>query len=446
MTGKKISRRGFLGRTAGATATAMAAFSILPRYGFGAEKTAPSETLNVAAVGAGGQAAHDIDVVSRRARIVALCDVDDKRAGKTYSQFPDATKYKDYRVMLEKERNNIDAVIVATPDHTHAFAAMAAMELGKHVYVEKPMAHSIYEVRRLMEAARKYKVMTQMGNQGHSFFGCRVLKSWIEDGAIGDVTEIHCWTNRPSWPQGVDRPADTPPVPESLDWNLWLGSAPERPYHPAYCPRDWRGWCDFGTGALGDMGCHIFDAPFWSLNLTPPTRIEVETSERHPETYPKSSIIRYEFPKRGKMPPLKLTWYDGGNEIPRPAELEEGRIIGDRDGGSLLVGTKGKITVGTYGAPVRIIPEEKMQAYKRPEVKYPRSPGQQQEWVAACKGGPPANANFDYAGPLAEVVLLGCVALRAGQPIEWDPVNMKVTNLPEAEAFIKPPYREGWTI
>jgi len=442
MAGKKLSRRSFLGRTAAATAV----FSIVPRYGFGAEKTAPSETLNVASIGAGGQAAHDIQVVARDARIVALCDVDDRRASEMCKKFPKAAKYKDYRVMLEKERDNIDAVIVATPDHTHAFAAMAAMELGKHVYVEKPMAHSIYEVRKLMQAARKYNVMTQMGNQGHSFYGCRVLKSWMEDRAIGDVTEIHSWTNRPTWPQGIPRPTQTPPVPETLDWNLWLGSAPERPYNPAYCPRNWRGWYDFGTGALGDMGCHIFDAPFWTLNLTTPTRIEVEMPEHFPETYPEWSILRYEFPARGDMPPVKLTWYDGGKMPPHPPELEKGRVIGDRDGGSLLIGTKGKITVGTYGQPVRIIPEEKMRAYDRPEVKYERSPGQQAEWVVACKGGPPPNANFDYAGPLAEVVLLGCVALRAGKPIEFDAETATVTNLPEAQQFISPPYRKGWTL
>ena len=435
-----LSRRAFLGRAA-ATATVV---SVVPRHVIaGSGQTPPSERLNIAGIGAGGQAAADLGKVAYQNNIVALCDVDDRRATESFAKWPDATRYKDYRVMLDKQKD-IDAVIVATPDHVHAAAAIAAMELGKHVYVEKPMAQTIFEVRKMMETARRYKVVTQMGNQGHSTFGTRLLKAWMDDKAIGKVTEVHCWTNRPTWPQGIDRPTEAPPIPSTLAWDLWLGPAPERPYHPAYCPRNWRGWCDFGTGALGDMGCHIMDGPFWSLDLGIPDRVTAEASDSHPETYPASSIIRYEFPKRGKMPPVTLTWYDGGNEPDRPEELGEGRRMGDSSGGSLFVGSKGKLWSGTYGSPARIIPEEKMKAYKRPKVEQPKNKGHQHQWVEACKGNGETSSNFDYAGKLTEIVLLGCLALRLGKPVEWDAENMKAANAPEAEALVKREPRQGW--
>lgn len=437
-----LSRRAFLGGTAGVAAV----FSIVPRHVIAKSKEAPpSEKLNVAGIGCGGQAFHDLSKVALQCNIVALCDADDERAKEAFAKWPDAKRYRDFRVMLEKEKG-IDAVVVATPDHFHAVAAMGAMQLGKGVYVEKPMAHSIGEVRKLMEAAKKYKAPTQMGNQGHSFYACRLTKTWIEDGAIGDVTEVRCWTNRPTWPQGMDRPTDTPPVPATLDWNIWLGPAPERPYNPAYCPRNWRGWYDFGCGALGDMGCHIMDSPFWALNLGSPTRVSAETSGIKSDSFPSWSIIKYEFPERGKMPPVTLTWYDGGKMPERPPELEEGQRMGDEDGGCMFVGSKGKLMAGTYGNGGRLIPESKMKAYKQPEVPYPKSPGQHEEWIEACKGGKPAGANFDYAGPLTEVVLLGNIALRAGQPIEWDPVNMKIKNAPDAEQYVSSKCREGWTL
>ena len=442
MKRERCTRRAFLGAAAGAAGV----FSVVPRYVIAKSGEAPpSEKLNVAGVGTGGQAFHDLSKVALQCNIVALCDADWNRAKEAFAKWPDAKQYKDFRVMLEKEKG-IDAVVVATPDHFHAVAAMGAIQLGKGVYVEKPMAHSIGEVRKLMEAARKYKVPTQMGNQGHSFYGCRLTKTWIEDGAIGDVTEVHCWTNRPTWPQGIERPTDTPPVPDTLDWNIWLGPAPERPYNPVYCPHNWRGWYDFGCGALGDMGCHILDSPFWALNLGSPTRVSAETSGIMKESFPKWSLIKYEFPQRGKMPPVTLHWHDGGKMPERPPELEEGLRMGDSDGGCLFVGSKGKLMCGTYGNGSRLIPESKMQAYKQPEVPYPRSPGQHEEWIAACKGGQPAGANFDYAGPLTEVVSLGNIALRCGQPIEWDPVEMKVKNAPDADQYVSPKYREGWTL
>jgi predicted dehydrogenase len=437
-----ISRRTFLGGAAAAATV----FNIFPRHVIaGSSETPPSEKLNVAGIGAGGQAFTDLGKVAFLCNIVALADVDDERASKAYEKWPDAKKYKDFRVMLEKEKG-IDAVVVATPDHIHAPAALAAMQLGKGVYVEKPIAHTISEVRKMMDAAKRYKVATQMGNQGHSFYGCRQTRTWIEKGIIGDITEVHCWTNRPIWPQGMDRPTDAQDVPATLDWNLWLGPASERPYNKAYCPRSWRGWYDFGCGALGDMGCHIMDSAFWALELGSPIRVSAETSGVKSEAYPSWSVIKYEFPKRGKMPPVTLTWHDGGKTPETPPELEKGRQMGDDDGGCMFVGKKGKILVGTYGNGGRILPESKMQDVKKLKVKYPKSPGQHEEWISACKGGDPAGANFEYAGPLTEMVLLGNIAMRAGQPIEWDGKNMKITNCPDAEKYLVKQYRDGWAL
>ena len=388
MKNERVSRRAFLGRTASAAAV----FSIVPRYAIAKSgETPPSEKLNVAGIGAGGQAFHDLSKVGVYCNMAALADVDDERAAKAFEKWPDAKKYKDYRVMLEKEKG-IDGVVIATPDHIHAPAVLAAMQLGKGVYVEKPMAHTITEVRKLMEAAKKHKVATQMGNQGHSFYGCRQTKTWFEKGVLGDVKEVHCWTNRPVWPQGLDRPTETQPVPATLDWNLWLGPAPERPYNSAYCPRSWRGWYDFGCGALGDMGCHIMDSAFWTLDLGAPSRVSAEVSERKAECFPASSIITYEFPKRGKMPPVTLKWYDGGKMPERPAELEQGRPFGSDEGGCLFVGSKTSLLVDAYGNGGRLLPESKMKDVKSVKVKYPRSPGQHEEWIEACKGGEPAGA------------------------------------------------------
>jgi len=438
---QRCSRRTFL-RCAGAAT----AFSVVPRHVVGgAGQVPPGERLNIAGIGAGGQAEHDLNKVALDNNIVALCDVDDRRAADSFQRWPEAAKYKDFRAMLDKEKG-IDAVVVATPDHIHAVAAIAAMELGKHVYVEKPMAHSIHEARRMMEVARRTKAITQMGNQGHSFYGVRMLHGWLESRTIGKVSEVHCWTNRPTWPQGIGRPADTPPVPDTLDWDLWLGPAPERPYNPAYAPRNWRGWCDFGTGALGDMACHIMDAAFWTLDLGFPTRVEAETSRPSDETYPKWSVIRYEFPKRGKLPAVTLTWHDGEKMPDRPEDLPEGRPFGSNDGGGLFIGTKGKIIHDAYGGGVRVLPESKMKG-KRPKITIPRSPGQHEEWVQACKGaGPTPGSNFEYAGRLTEMVLLGCLALRTGQPIEWDAENMKAKGCPEADAYIQREYRDGWAV
>jgi len=444
MKSPHLSRRKFLAQSAAAAGV----FTLVPRRVLGGpNETPPSERLQVAGVGAGGQAMHDLGQVSRAADIVALCDVDQKKAERAYQRWPEARRYTDFRVMLEKEANRIDAVVVACPDHIHAAAASAAMRAGKHVYVEKPMAHDIAEVRALMKVAQETGVVTQMGNQGHSFPSCHRLKFWMEKGAIGPVREVHCWTNRPSWPQGIGRPTDTPPVPDTLDWDLWLGPAPQRPYHPAYCPRNWRGWWDFGTCALGDMGCHILDSPFFSLKLGAPTRVSAEAPDATDETGPTKSKIVYEFPARGEgFPACTLTWYDGGNTFPRPAELEEGKPLGDGDGGTLFIGDKGKIVAGTYSNGAKIIPKEKMDAYEHAGVNVYKTKGHQVDWVKACKGEGEAVSNFDYAGPLTELVMLGNIAIRAGEPIEWDGANKRITNVPSANQYVQREYREGWKL
>jgi predicted dehydrogenase len=440
---KKLNRRSFL-RSGAAFA---ASFTIVPRHVLGGPgHTPPSEKLNVAGIGVGGRGGSDISACSKE-NIVALCDVDQKRAGETFERFAQAKRYRDFRKMLEKEDKNVDAVTVGTPDHIHAPASMMAIKMGKHVYCEKPLTHSVYEARVLTEAARKYKVATQMGNQGHSSEEIRLIREWIQAGAIGDVRHVHTWTNRPIWPQGIDRPEGSSPVPASLDWDLWLGPAPYRPYvEEAYCPFVWRGWWDFGTGALGDMACHIIDPAFWALDLGHPTSVSAIAAKVNSETAPLASIIEYEFPARGTMPPVKLTWYDGDLRPTKPEELEPGRRMGSRNGGALFVGDKGKLVCGCYAKGPRLIPEAKMQAYERPPKTIPRVEGHHQDWIQACKGGKPASSNFDYAGPLTEMILLGNLALRAGRKLEWDGPNMKCTNWPAADQYVRREYRAGWTL
>jgi len=444
MKDNRISRRNFV---AGA-ALGVAGFTIVPRYVLGgAGFKAPSEKLNIAAVGIGGMGKENLKACEGE-NIVALCDVDWSLAGPVFQKYPNAKKYKDFRKMLEEEKD-IDAVIVATPDHAHAVVAMAAIKMGKHVYVQKPLTWSVEEARKLTEAAREAKVATQMGNQGHSSEEIRVLCEMIWSGAIGNVREVHAWTDRPVWPQGIGGlPAGTPVVPAYLNWDLWLGPAPVRPYHPAYHPFTWRGWLDFGTGALGDMGCHVMDSAIWALKLGAPTSVEACVSSRvvknwekaaNKETYPDASIVRYEFGARGDMPAVKLAWYDGGLKPARPAELEPERNLGAN--GVIFIGDKGVMMEG------RIIPESKMKDFERPPRTIPRVTGtHEQNWIDACKGGPAAGSNFEYAGPLTETVLLGNIAIRAGKRLEWDSASMKITNVPEANELVGRKYRAGWNL
>ncbi len=452
------SRRSFLGRAAAAAA----AVTVVPRQVLGGPgNTPPSEKLNIAGIGIGGMGKSNLANCADE-HIAALCDLDSVVAAETFAKYPQAKRYKDFRVMLDQQKD-LDAVIVATPDHTHAVIALAAIRRGKHVYVQKPLTHSVWETRVLTEAARQHKVASQMGNQGHSTDNTRLICEWIADGAIGAVREVHAWTNRPVWPQGieVERPKETPPVPPTLDWDLWIGPAPYRPYHPTYHPNSWRAWWDFGTGSLGDLGCHVLDAPFWALNLKYPVSVEgcISTywegfwkkTEPKNETYPRSTIVRYQFPAREKMPPVKLTWWDGGMMPPRPEELEEGRRMGDNDGGVLFLGERGSLLTGCYGRSPRLIPESKMQQYKQPAKSLDRIPGgeggHEKDWVRACKGGKPASSNFDYSGPLSETVLMGNLAVRfPNRRLLWDGEKMAVTNDPSANAYVRRQYREGWTL
>ncbi len=419
----------------------------------------PNEKLDIAGVGTNGRAAADLEGVSSE-NIVALCDVDSNSLADALKRYPGARPYNDYRVMLEKEKS-IDAVVVATPDHHHAPAAIRAIRAGKHVYVEKPLTHNVWEARQLTRAAREQGVATQMGNQGHSADGIRSLCEMVWEGAIGPVREAHCWTDRSKgwWTQGVTRPAGSDPVPRSLDWDKWLGPAPFRPFvnewggplrtqmNPhAYHPASWRGWWDFGAGALGDMACHLMDCPQMALKLGPPSTVEVlSCSQRVPEMPPVEAIIRYEFPARGNMPACTLTWYDSGQKPPKPPELEDDNLT---DNGVLLIGDKGKITCGCYGANPRLIPDSKMAAYKKPPKTIPRTPGNSshQDWIRACKGGPAASSNFDISGPFTEWVLLGNVAIRVGKKLEWDSENLRVRNAPEADEYLKRTYRKGWEV
>lgn len=442
---EKITRRDFIGRSTAAAAGIM----IVPRFVLGGNGyIPPSDKLNIASVGVGGQGANDVQSVSTE-NIVALCDVDEDRAAETFKAFPKVPKYKDFRVMFDEMEDDIDAVTVTTPDHNHAVIAMMAIKLGKHVYVQKPLTHTIAEARKLAEAAREEDVVTQMGNQGHAGEGTRLINEWIWDGAIGDVHEVHCWTNRPIWPQGVQAPAERPSLPPTLDWDQWIGPAPWRYYNPAYVPFSWRGWWDFGTGAIGDMGAHIIDQPYWALKLEYPESVQASSTEFNDDSYPLASMVTFNFPARGDMPPVKLTWYDGGLMPPRPDDLEPGRMMGDKGGGVLFVGTKGKLMCSVYGENPRLIPETKMKEYKLPEKTIPRSPGIHEEWINACKGNGKTTSNFDYASKLTETMLLGNLAIRMQKSktiLQYDHVNMKITNLEEANQFLSSEYRKGWSL
>ncbi len=455
-SGNSISRRSFIGKTAAAAGV----FTIVPGYVMGGPgRVAPSDKMNIACVGVGGKGTSDIEGVSSE-NVVAICDVDRKQM-ESFLKYADkekkpelktlydkANKYYDFRVMLEKEKN-IDAVVVSTPDHNHAVIAMMAIKMGKHVYVQKPLTHTVYESRMLAKAAKEYNVTTQMGNQGHANEGGRLMNEWIWDGAIGDVREVHTWTNRPIWPQGIERPKEIPSKPPTLDWSLWLGPAPYVPYHPAYCPFKWRGWLDYGTGAVGDMGAHILDFPFWALDLKAPDTITASSSEMTEVSFPMASAVHFTFPARGNKPPVKLNWYDGGIMPERPEELEPGRRMGDWSGGVIFVGDKGKLMCGCYGKNPRIFPESKMKEYKRPEKTIPRSPGIYEEWIEACKAGKKSTTDFSYSGPLTETMLLGNIAILLKDKfttLEWDYEKMEFTNMPEANEYLHKKYREGWTL
>ncbi len=451
---------------------------IVPRHVLGGVGyTAPSDQLNVAAVGAGGKGWVNLtnSHQSEEARIAFLCDVDDRQAQKARSEHSKATYYTDYRTLLDKENDNIDAVIVSTPDHMHAIIALAAMQLNKHVYVEKPLTHSIAEARQLTEAAERYQVVTQMGNQGSSGDDTRKIEAWVQQGVLGDVHTVYTWTNRPVWPQGVPLPQEAQPVPEEVNWNLWLGVASQRAYHEAFMPFRWRGWWDYGTGALGDMGCHIMDVPYRALQLGYPESVYCSVGSvyanffeqaYYPESCPPSSVVHLKFPARGAMPAVDFSWSDGGIQPPRPEGLDPNRAMGDNDGGMRLVGTKGELIAGMWGRePFLLSPQGKeMDAPAVDITPVKNGPdGHQAQWVRACKEGYGAatSSPFSVAGPLTETVIMGNLAVRShsyreatadgkGQvfpgrkKLLWDGKNMEITNFEPANAFVSRDYRTGW--
>ncbi len=443
MSDRKVSRRFFVMSSAATlvASQALAKTSSLKRLGY----KSPNEKLNVAAIGAGGKGATDIDGCASE-NIVALCDPDWKTAAKTFAKYPNARQYKDFRQMLDKEKN-IDAVTISTPDHTHAVAAMWAMERGIHCYVQKPLTHNIYEARKLAETARKYGVATQMGNQGHSGEGVRQLCEMVWAGEIGNVKEVHAWTNRPIWPQGIPKPLPKEPVPDTMDWDIWLGPAAIRDYNSGYAPFNWRGWYDFGCGALGDMACHILDPANWALQLRDPVSAEcVKIEDRNDQTFPTKSIVKFEFPARGSMAPVTVYWYEGGLLPPRPEGIGEGVKLGNDKNGSLFIGDKGILTTGEYGDDTRLLPEERMKDYKFPDPFLTRSPGHYRDWLRACKGGERAGSNFDYSGPFSEWVLLGVIAQRLQGKLLWDGKKMRFTNNAKANQYISRDYRKGWKV
>jgi len=461
-----LSRRAFLR----GTTLSITAFTLAPRHVLGGPNfVAPSEKINIALVGCGGQGRVNAEQLFNHddARITAVCDpmesadysnfyfggVAGRRPVKAqienhYSAKTTGFKcaeYEDFRAMLEKEKS-VDAILCATPDHLHAYVSILAMRQGKHIYCEKPLAHSVWEARRMAKVAKETGVATQMGNQGHSGDDIRKTCEWIWAGAIGVIREVHAWTGPGNWVNHTGRPKETPPVPAGLNWDLWLGPREFRPYHPEYAPYNWRGWWAFGTSAIGDMACHNMDPAVWALDLQDPISVEAYGTGVDGETVSPGIICYYEFAARGNQPPVKLTWYDGGLRPQRPATLPDDEELGAGEDGILFVGDKGMITCPSHGGHPRFIPLERAENYQSPPKKLPRSKGHHRDWLDACKGGPPAGANFEYGARITEIVLLGNVALRTGKKLHWDAANMKATNASEADQFLKGTYRKGWEI
>ena len=508
-TSHLLSRREFLAQSA----TAAAGFSIIPRHVFGGSGyVPPSDKVNIAFIGVGAQGLRVMFHFLREADVqgVAVCDVNKGSAGypqwsdhefcnsvrkligvdsgwewlspnqpiqlshslqvtsgvagrepaqkivegyygaqKRSGQYKGCSAYNDFRELLEKEKD-VDAVVVCTTDHLHAAISAAAMKKRKHVFCQKPLTHTIYEARRIAEIARETGVVTQIAVANQASEDTRLLCEWIWDGAIGPVREVINWSSRPFWAQAVERPKEVEPVPEGLDWDLWLGPAPERPFNHAYLPFVWRGWTDFGCGSLGDMGCYSYDTIFRVMRLETPVSVEASSTDRYDETYPQAEIIRYDFDARGDMPPLRFTWYDGGLKPARPPELEQNRPFRgepDEDEGLLFVGDRGKILCGFNGKNPRLIPQSKMDAYKQPPKTLPRSPGNEREWLDACKGGTTmSGGNFEFEGMVTETLLLGNVAVCTGEKLTWDRANLKANNSDLGQKYIRPDRRQGWEL
>jgi len=442
----RFSRRRFLKVSAAAAASMVGTGPVvLVRAG-----ASPNEKLDIAVVGVGGRGAANLGGVGGE-NIVALCDIDAQRLAGAAKQFPKAATYADFRTMLRDMDARIDAVVVSTPDHTHAPACAMALAMGKHCYSEKPLTHSVHEARTVADLARKSRRATQIGTQIHAGDNYRRAVELVQGGALGPVNEVHVWSNASYG--GQDRPQDTPPVPGHIRWDLWLGPAPERPYHPCYLPGRWRGWWDFGTGAIGDFGCHYMDLPFWALGLRYPTSVEAEGPAVHPETTPRWLIVRYEFPARGSLPPVKLTWYDGGRRplalleqdgLVKPETLKTPLSPAKWGSGVLFIGAKGML-LADYGRRI-LLPEARFADFTPPAPTIPASVGHHREWLDASKTGGTTTCHFDYSGPLTETALLGTVAFRAGEKLAWDAEALKATNCPNADRYVRRPYRQGWTL
>jgi predicted dehydrogenase len=437
-----VDRRQFL-------AASLGTLTILRAHPVGA---GPNDKLGVAGIGVGGRGGGVLRACDTE-NVVGICDVDTARATNLLKRYPKAKFCQDYRKMLDAQKD-IDAVTVGTPDHTHAVISMAAIKAGKHVYCEKPLTHDVYEARMLAQEAAKAGVTTQMGIQGHSGEGNRMVCEWVWSGALGEVREVDAWCSLSYYPWGHAswstkwgrRPKDTPACPATLDWDLWIGPAPMRPYHPAYHPRVWRAWWDFGNGMMGDRGAHTLDGIFWALKLGQPTSIDATSMGLNPDTHPLARMVTYEFPARENMPPVKLTWYDGMRS-PRPADLEDGRRCGNTQGGAVIKGSKASLMYGVYGEGARIFPEARMKEIGRPPQTIPRVQGShQQDWVRNAKAGKKSGADFSYSGPLSEICVLGNVATEVDTRIEWDAENMKVTNHDKANQYVRKTYRKGWSL
>lgn len=429
----RVTRRRFFQQSATCAAVAAAAnVMVVPSWA-----ASPNEKLNVAVIGIAGRGAANLGGVASE-NIVALCDVDKNNLAEAAKRFPQAKLFADFRKMLPEIAQQIDAVVVSTPDHTHAAPSVMAMKMGKHCYCEKPLTHSVHEARLMTDLAKAKRLATQMGTQIHAEDNYRRVVELVQSGAIGLIREVHVWSGASY--SGGKRPTETPPVPANLDWDLWLGPAAYRPYHPSYAPFRWRGWADFGNGGLGDFFCHYCDLAFWALKLQYPTTVVAEGPEPDPDSCPKSLIVRYEFPARESLPPVKLTWYDGGQRPP----IQKEQKLPDWSSGVLFVGEKGLLQAD-YGRRV-LLPEAQFAGFQAPPPSIPKSVGHHREWIEACKTGSPTTCNFGYSGPLSEAALLGTVAYRTGQSLQWDAANLKATNCPAADKYIRKAYRDGWTL
>ncbi len=450
---RTIHRREFL-KSASTAAAAASAFTILPRHVLGASggRPGPNDRVNVAGIGVGGMGASNLEALEGE-NIVALCDVDSEYAAKTLAKYPNARRHVDYRRMLESQAD-IDAVVIATPDHTHAVITLAALRAGKHVYCQKPLTRTVREARVVASEAAKYpKLVTQMGNQGRSQVGSKLLSRWIYDGAIGPVREVHAWCSLSYYPWGHEywspacsrRPADTPAVPATLDWDLWLGPAAARPYHRCYHPGCWRAWWDFGTAMMTDRGVHTLGPVCWALDLVHPRTVSANSIDVNDDTYPIASVVTFDFDARGSKPPVKLVWFEG-LEPPRPDALEDGRVL-PAEGGAIFYGATGTIVAGVYGEAPRLIPESAMaDAPKYDAAEFGASGTHEMDWINAIKEGRRASSDFSLSGPLTEFVLLGNVAKKFTKRLAWDPANLKIANEPAADAMLYERYREGWTL